>query len=915
MANVGYATLDVIPSLRGFRSKLEQGTSSDFAAVGRTGGKKFGEAAGKEAGSSFKGRFAEGVKGIAAPLAGIFAGAAIIDTFKDAISGASDLAESGNKIQAIFGEAANDVQGFARSAATELGQTQVQALDAASTFGTFGKAAGLTGSELAGFSEKLVGLSADMASFFNTSPDQAIEAIGAALRGEAEPIRAYGVLLDDATLRQEALRQGLITTTKQALTPQQKVLAAYQVILQQTSDAQGDFGRTSGGLANQQRILAAQWAEMKTTLGTKLLPAAVGVAHAFNDDVIPAVSSAGGVLSDVAQSFNSLPTPVKAATAAFVVFRASAAAGLNASIASGVSSLGGTLTNLRIRTMLAADAFRTARAGVYDFNGNVGRIVAPVGRASASLSALRTGAIGAGGAIKKSLSGAASLVGGPWGLAFIAATATVAHFWSENKKAKQFVDDLTGSLDKQTGAVTDNTREIVFNSLQKSGAIDAAKTLGISLEDVRKAALGNRDAMAAVNTVLQQNLKYADISPEAYAGFTQAQVDGGKAAKTLSGALGDTSGAIGDARDGARDYADFMGRGKDAVNDTADANKNAGDSFKSLADRIADAKDKIESLAKAEQKRRLANLKNRQDKLALIEAMQATAAEASNSTEVGDINKQIRDAQQSGAKERADLRKQLGEKGADKGDINSRIAESMRDESAAVADLRKKLGEYTKTLNPATKAGQENLQSLYDLADQWNNSSGAVRNAKGAYHEIRQSFIDSAMQMGDTRKQAEKLADKILLVPKRKRIDVTTPGMKQALEDLRALRERVKAANKLAVYVNTKQANDPRLKGFASGGKVGGTGYGDKQLILADSREWVMNPSASAYYGDAFMSALNRMQIPRYASGGPVSQSAGPVVRAGSTYHVTVVADDPWKWKRDMEHMQRANEMGAVSFR
>ena len=72
--------------------------------------------------------------------------------------------------------------------------------------------------------------------------------------GESEPIRNYGVLLDDATLRQEAFALGITKTTKDALTPQQKVLAAQSAIFKQTTDAQGDFARTSDSAANAQRI-------------------------------------------------------------------------------------------------------------------------------------------------------------------------------------------------------------------------------------------------------------------------------------------------------------------------------------------------------------------------------------------------------------------------------------------------------------------------------------------------------------------------------------------------------------------------------------------------------------------------------------------------------------------------------------
>src|SRR5574343_101163 len=73
--------------------------------------------------------------------------------------------------------------------------------------------AGLAGDDLVQFSTGFVGLASDLALFNNTTPEQAIQAIGAALRGESEPLRAYGVLLDDATMRQKALELGLIETT------------------------------------------------------------------------------------------------------------------------------------------------------------------------------------------------------------------------------------------------------------------------------------------------------------------------------------------------------------------------------------------------------------------------------------------------------------------------------------------------------------------------------------------------------------------------------------------------------------------------------------------------------------------------------------------------------------------------------
>lgn len=214
-------------------------------------------------------------------MAAAFGAAALVSFGKQAVDAASNLVETQSKVAQIFGDSSGAINAFAADAASSLGQSKQQALDAAATFAIFGKSAGLQGPALSGFSTQLTGLATDLASFHNTSPQEAIEAIGAALRGEAEPIQKYGVLLNDATLRNQALRMGLIKTTTQALTPQQKVLAAQAVILAQTKDAQGDFAKTSGGLANQQRIMAAEVENAKAKIGTGLLPVILQVTHAL----------------------------------------------------------------------------------------------------------------------------------------------------------------------------------------------------------------------------------------------------------------------------------------------------------------------------------------------------------------------------------------------------------------------------------------------------------------------------------------------------------------------------------------------------------------------------------------------------------------------------------------------------------
>ena len=200
------------------------------------------------------------------------AGAFAVKLGVDAVNAASDLIETQNKVAVIFGNSADSILEFAETSVTALGQTETQALEAAATFAQFGKAAGLADQNLVDFSTDLVTLSADLASFNNTSPEDAINAIGSALRGSAEPLRRYGVLLDDAALKAEALALGIYDGTG-ILTTQQKVLAAYEVILKQTTDAQGDFERTADGLANTQRILTAAVGKATAEIGLGLVDA------------------------------------------------------------------------------------------------------------------------------------------------------------------------------------------------------------------------------------------------------------------------------------------------------------------------------------------------------------------------------------------------------------------------------------------------------------------------------------------------------------------------------------------------------------------------------------------------------------------------------------------------------------------
>lgn len=206
-------------------------------------------------------------------------GKTTFDVLNRTVQVATNVAEETSKSFQVFGDSAQSIVDFAKSASS-LGLAEDQALQAAAGFGSLFKVIGSSEEEAAGFSKNLTKLAADMASFNNTTVDEALIALSAGLRGESEPLKRFAVFLNDATLKQEALNAGIIKSTKGTLTPAAKALAAYNVILKQTTQQQGDFARTAGGLANLSRIVTAQATNLAGAIGKSFEPIWRGAAEA-----------------------------------------------------------------------------------------------------------------------------------------------------------------------------------------------------------------------------------------------------------------------------------------------------------------------------------------------------------------------------------------------------------------------------------------------------------------------------------------------------------------------------------------------------------------------------------------------------------------------------------------------------------
>jgi hypothetical protein len=155
------------------------------------------------------GNFSKQLKTLATSIGVAFSAAAVMNFAKQSVMASSNMEESLSKVAVVFGQGSAEVEEFGRNAAENLGISNQAALEAAGTYGNLFQAFGLGQGESQKMSTSLVQLASDMASFNNTSVDDAILALRSGLSGETEPLKKFGVALSEVRLKTEAMALGL----------------------------------------------------------------------------------------------------------------------------------------------------------------------------------------------------------------------------------------------------------------------------------------------------------------------------------------------------------------------------------------------------------------------------------------------------------------------------------------------------------------------------------------------------------------------------------------------------------------------------------------------------------------------------------------------------------------------------------
>ena len=236
---------------------------------------------------------------------GLFAGAKLFSFGKDAISDAGDLEQSIGAVDSVFKSSAEQVHQWAQVSATSLGISENAYNELASVLGASLKNGGTSVDELAGKTNDLIALGADLASMYGGSTKEAIEAISAALRGETDPIERYGISINDAALSARALELG-IHKTGGAFTTQQKQLLTQKLLFEQSTDAQGNFNRESDTYAHKVQVAQASWENFRAELGSAVLPAITSVMDVLAKFLQPILTEVTGGVRAFVASWNNL---------------------------------------------------------------------------------------------------------------------------------------------------------------------------------------------------------------------------------------------------------------------------------------------------------------------------------------------------------------------------------------------------------------------------------------------------------------------------------------------------------------------------------------------------------------------------------------------------------------------------------
>lgn len=278
-------------------------------------------------------------------LAQFFSAAVVVNELRKVVGAASRLEQAVGGSAAVFGRFQRDIDQAARTSARAMGLSEAAFRELSSQIGGLLQGLGFTQQEAAKTSIKLAQMGADLAATFGGRPEEAVQALGAALRGEFDPLERFGISLNVTQANLKAVELGLASSTSK-VDLNARAQAALAIITERGALAAGQYGREQDTAAGRVSTATAELENMRAKLGQELLPMFV---------------TAVGLLSGLASAFSDLPGPIQVALVALV--GVAALAGPLTTMVGAVKALGAALVTAN-PYFLAAGVAAAALMGV-----------------------------------------------------------------------------------------------------------------------------------------------------------------------------------------------------------------------------------------------------------------------------------------------------------------------------------------------------------------------------------------------------------------------------------------------------------------------------------------------------------------------------------------------------------------------
>lgn len=189
-----------------------------------------------------------------------------------AADAASDAQQAAGAVETVFGTYADQARNNAASAAQNVGLASTKYNEMAAIVGSQLKTMGQPMEGLAGQTDQLITLGADLAATYGGTTADAVAAVSSLLRGERDPIERYGVAMKEADVQAQKAAMGLSGLTGEA-DKQATAQATLALLSKQTSAAQGAFAREADSAAGQVARGTATAGDAAAQLGQVFLPA------------------------------------------------------------------------------------------------------------------------------------------------------------------------------------------------------------------------------------------------------------------------------------------------------------------------------------------------------------------------------------------------------------------------------------------------------------------------------------------------------------------------------------------------------------------------------------------------------------------------------------------------------------------